>query len=226
MIRLSVFPAKQHTSPCEVKSKSGSLVERKRMVGFKAQVPAQVQDLIETESRMRRGPHYGHGPEAAPNWSLHVSINNVWFMLRSELEAPVLSRDQWILHEEIINDGWSIFQLKAESSRTRRGDDGSSADLSSFRALGAENLQVPWHWRIEIYNQKIWLSPAYPGASGPLGAAPSAQWIDRYWEWINFQNPAPHRENPGRFSFRTWNLENLGHGEDEGLLNYSDEKNA
>ncbi|GFV15337.1 hypothetical protein TNCV_4833651 [Trichonephila clavipes] len=31
--------------------------------------------------------------------------------------------------------------------------------------------QWPWcyHWRIVIYNQKIWLSPAYPGP-GPLGA--------------------------------------------------------
>ncbi|GFT39301.1 hypothetical protein TNCV_2422191 [Trichonephila clavipes] len=28
----------------------------------------------------------------------------------------------------------------------------------------------PWHWRIEIYNQKIWLSPAYPGYFGSLWA--------------------------------------------------------
>ncbi|GFS89415.1 hypothetical protein TNCV_1809471 [Trichonephila clavipes] len=39
----------------------------------------------------------------------------------------------------------------------------NSADLSSFRAQGAEDLQVPVQCRIEIYNQTIWLSPVYPG---------------------------------------------------------------
>ncbi|GFT76302.1 hypothetical protein TNCV_564631 [Trichonephila clavipes] len=54
----------------------------------------------------------------------------------------------------------------------------------------------PWLWRIEIYNQKIWLSPAYPGPSGPLqtpgpsgplqtpgpwAPSPSAQRINRHW---------------------------------------------
>ncbi|GFY23440.1 hypothetical protein TNCV_3941331 [Trichonephila clavipes] len=33
-----------------------------------------------------------------------------------------------------------------------------SVDLSSFRALGAEDLQAPWQWRIT--NPKVW--PAYP----------------------------------------------------------------
>ncbi|GFU44536.1 hypothetical protein TNCV_1506501 [Trichonephila clavipes] len=43
---------------------------------------------------------------------------------------------------------------------------------------GAEDLQgLPWHWRIEIYNQKIWLSPAY---LGPWVLAPSSQWVNQY----------------------------------------------
>ncbi|GFW38833.1 hypothetical protein TNCV_3882001 [Trichonephila clavipes] len=37
--------------------------------------------------------------------------------------------------------------------------------------------RLPWHWMIEIYNQKIWLNPAYPG---PLEPAPSVQWINRH----------------------------------------------
>ncbi|GFW00622.1 hypothetical protein TNCV_2283681 [Trichonephila clavipes] len=42
----------------------------------------------------------------------------------------------------------------------------SSADLSLFRAWAQKIYWSPWHWRIEIYNQIIWLSPAYPGLSG------------------------------------------------------------
>ncbi|GFU93559.1 hypothetical protein TNCV_948011 [Trichonephila clavipes] len=42
------------------------------------------------------------------------------------------------------------------------------ADLRSFRDLSAEDLQAPWHWRNEIYKQKIWLSTAYPGPSRRL----------------------------------------------------------
>ncbi|GFW53237.1 hypothetical protein TNCV_3294841 [Trichonephila clavipes] len=57
----------------------------------------------------------------------------------------------------------------------------------SFRALGADDLHPPWHWRIEIYNQKIWLSPAYPGSSVPLPElrwAAVAQWLrdNAVWE--------------------------------------------
>ncbi|GFT59909.1 uncharacterized protein TNCV_705281 [Trichonephila clavipes] len=47
----------------------------------------------------------------------------------------------------------------------------ASAGLSPFRGLGAEDLHgPPRHWKIEIYKQEIWLSPAYPGPSGPLHA--------------------------------------------------------
>ncbi|GFW36826.1 hypothetical protein TNCV_4348671 [Trichonephila clavipes] len=55
-----------------------------------------------------------------------------------------------------------------------------SADLSSFRALGAEDIQTPWHWRIEIYNQEIWLRPTSPGLWS-LDARPKrSQWINRH----------------------------------------------
>ncbi|GFT68371.1 DC-STAMP domain-containing protein 2 [Trichonephila clavipes] len=43
----------------------------------------------------------------------------------------------------------------------------SSADLSSFWAPGAEDLQVPLALEDRNKNQKIWLSPAYPGPGRP-----------------------------------------------------------
>ncbi|GFW86475.1 hypothetical protein TNCV_4332591 [Trichonephila clavipes] len=55
-----------------------------------------------------------------------------------------------------------------------------SADLSSFRALDAEDLHAPYSperaclpygW-IEIYHQKTCLSPAYQSPSGPLVSYP------------------------------------------------------
>ncbi|GFW81263.1 hypothetical protein TNCV_376111 [Trichonephila clavipes] len=49
----------------------------------------------------------------------------------------------------------------------------SNADLSLLWALDAGDQQPPWYCRFEIYNQRSWLSLAYRGPSGPLGACPT-----------------------------------------------------
>ncbi|GFV55131.1 hypothetical protein TNCV_2623521 [Trichonephila clavipes] len=48
-----------------------------------------------------------------------------------------------------------------------KGTGRASVGLSSFRALDAEDPMTAWHWRIEMYNQKLWLSSVYPGPWAP-----------------------------------------------------------
>ncbi|GFX85052.1 hypothetical protein TNCV_4998811 [Trichonephila clavipes] len=51
-------------------------------------------------------------------------------------------------------------------------NDSTSANLSSFRDLGTRFTRPPWHCRIKIYNQRIWLSLVYLGYPTPLGVCP------------------------------------------------------
>ncbi|GFY32258.1 hypothetical protein TNCV_3557661 [Trichonephila clavipes] len=76
-----------------------------------------------------------------------------------------------------------------------------SASLWSFRALGAEILQSLWHWRIEIYNQKMFSSSAYSSRSGPLRgprplSARSKLPMDKLARLApSFQNTTPRSES-------------------------------
>ncbi|GFW40395.1 hypothetical protein TNCV_1019531 [Trichonephila clavipes] len=49
--------------------------------------------------------------------------------------------------------------------------------LAHFKPWAQKIYRPAWHWRIEIYNQRMWLSPAYPALLG----APSALRINRHW---------------------------------------------
>ncbi|GFW72011.1 hypothetical protein TNCV_4788991 [Trichonephila clavipes] len=80
--------------------------------------------------------------------------------LRSDWPRPFVRREV----------GWPSvrrFEYGIIGNACFRVDD--SVGFSSFRALGYEDLKTLLHSRIEIYNQKIWLSPAYMGPWAPSG---------------------------------------------------------
>ncbi|GFW12352.1 hypothetical protein TNCV_816071 [Trichonephila clavipes] len=73
----------------------------------------------------------------------------------------------------------------SQASRSAKTDAESDWLEEEKNFLSPYNIyRSPWHCRIEIYNQRIWLSPAYPDPSMSFQApglwepAPSAQWIN------------------------------------------------
>ncbi|GFT36334.1 hypothetical protein TNCV_3464841 [Trichonephila clavipes] len=80
------------------------------------------------------------------------------------------------------------------------------ADLSSFRTLGTENLSTPWEWRIETYNKKILLSPAYPGPWPwvPNGYTHTGQHAYPYH--VTLQQLVLTRDSESRFDLCIWAL--------------------